>query len=89
MQRKPHEGRRSFFRGAATIAGAALAGSVIPLRVANAQQKASKKAMQYQDTPKNGQECSQCMHFQPPKACAVVEGDISPKGWCAAWAKKP
>ncbi len=89
MERNTNEGRRSFFRGAATIAGTALAASVIPLRVANAQQKASKKAMQYQDRPKNGQECDQCMHFQPPKACAVVEGDISPKGWCAAWAKKP
>ncbi|HSN20875.1 MAG TPA: high-potential iron-sulfur protein [Usitatibacter sp.] len=89
MEGKPRWGRRSFCRGAGAIAGAALAGTVIPLRVAVAQQKASKKAMQYQDSPKNGQQCDQCMHFEPPKSCKIVEGDISPKGWCVAWAKKP
>ena len=49
--------RRAFFRGAATIAGAAAAASIIPIRVAHAQ-KADKKSMQYQDTPKNGQDCA-------------------------------
>src|SRR5689334_24595534 len=48
-------------------------------------QKASKQAMQYQDQPKNGQQCDQCMHWIPgadPKAqgtCKVVEGSINPK----------
>jgi hypothetical protein len=51
-------------------------------------QKASQAAMKYQDKPHNGQECDTCMHFQPPHACAIVEGDISPKGWCIAYAKK-
>jgi hypothetical protein len=50
--------------------------------------------MQYQDQPKNGQQCDQCMHWIPgadPKAqgtCKVVEGSINPKGWCAAFVKK-
>lgn len=81
--------RRRFFRGAAAVAGAALAGTVIPIRVAEAQQKASKQAMQYQDHPKGDQECDKCMQFEPPKSCKVVAGDISPKGWCVAFAKKP
>ena len=85
MNEKPEVTRRNFLRGAAT----AVAGAAIPIRFAHAQQKASKQAMQYQDTPKNGQQCDQCMHFEPPKSCKVVEGDISPKGWCVAWAKKP
>jgi len=25
----------------------------------------------------------------PPAACKVVEGKISPKGWCAVYAPKP
>lgn len=79
--------RRSFLRGAATIAGAAGAASIVPIRVAHAQ-KADKKSMQYQDTPKNGQECSACQYFQAPNKCGIVEGDISPKGWCVAFNAK-
>ena len=50
--------------------------------------------MQYQDQPKNGQECDQCMHWIPganPAAtgqCKVVEGPINPKGYCVAFVKK-
>jgi hypothetical protein len=46
--------------------------------------------MQYQDSPKNGAECSTCMQFIPGKKpqCKIVEGDISPKGWCLAYSKK-
>ena len=74
--------------GAAALAGACVA------RAALAQAKAPKQAMQYQDQPKNGQECDQCMHWIPgpnPGAqgsCKVVEGPINPKGWCAAFVKK-
>jgi anaerobic selenocysteine-containing dehydrogenase len=75
-------------RGAAALAG----GCVAP--AALAQAKASKQAMQYQDQPKNGQQCDGCMHWIPgPKpdaqgSCKVVEGSINPKGWCAAFVKK-
>jgi anaerobic selenocysteine-containing dehydrogenase len=84
MNEKHEVTRRNFLRGAAT----AVAGAAIPIRFAHAQQKASKQAMQYQDTPKNGQQCDQCMHFEAPKSCKIVAGDISPKGWCVAFAKK-
>jgi hypothetical protein len=81
--------RRAFFRGAATIAGAAVAASVIPIRVVQAQTgKADKKSMQYQDTPKNGQKCDECVYFQAPNKCGIVDGDISPNGWCVAYTKK-
>jgi hypothetical protein len=80
--------RRGFFRSAATLAGAAVAAGVIPIRVVNAQQKLAKDAMKYQDTPKDGQECDQCVYWQPPEGCGLVEGKISPKGWCVAFNKK-
>ena len=88
MDEKPKVTRRVFFRGAATIAGAALAATVIPIRVANAQAKVSKEAMKYQDSPKGDQQCDKCVYFQAPKSCGLVEGDISPKGWCVAYNKK-
>lgn len=79
--------RRVFFRGAATLAGAALVAAVIPVREARAQ-KLAKSALQYQDKPKNGQRCDECVYFKPPNACGLVEGDISPQGWCSAFNKK-
>ncbi|HUI99443.1 MAG TPA: high-potential iron-sulfur protein [Usitatibacter sp.] len=88
MDEKSKLSRRSFFRGAATVAGAAVAASVIPVRLVHAQTKSSKESMKYQDHPNNGSECSMCAYFQPPHSCAVVDGDISPNGWCVAFAKK-
>jgi hypothetical protein len=57
--------------------------------MAEAQSKVTQKVARYQDTPKNGQKCSDCNFFRPPKACQLVQGDISPNGWCAFFAKKP
>lgn len=76
--------RRALLGGAALAAGAA---ALMPLR-AHAQQKVAQSAAQYQDSPKNGQQCSTCAHFQPPNSCQLVEGKISPNGWCALYMKK-
>jgi hypothetical protein len=69
--------------GVAVLAGAGL---VTP---AAAQQKIEKSLVLYQEKPKDGQQCSKCLQFQPPDACAIVEGKILPTGWCGAYAPKP
>ncbi len=51
--------------------------------------KLNKQAVMYQDQPKGDQQCDKCVRFQPPNACQVVEGVISPKGWCGVFAPKP
>jgi hypothetical protein len=79
--------RRSVLRGMVLLAGGSLAAGVIRVRPAYAQ-KASKADAKYQDTPKDGQKCSACVYFQPPAACGVVEGNVSPEGWCAMYNKK-
>ena len=56
--------------------------------VTEAAAKMSQKSVDYQDTPKNDQECSNCSLFQEPNSCTIVDGEISPKGWCKFWAKK-
>ena len=56
---------------------------------AEAQQKATQQMVQYQQTPKNNQECDGCLHFEPPTSCKMVAGKINPKGWCALYAPKP
>jgi hypothetical protein len=84
--------RRRLLRNAAAM-GALAAAAQWVARPALAQAKASQKAMQYQDQPKNDQKCDSCMQFIPgpqPGAsggCKVVEGPISPNG-CIAYVKK-
>ena len=79
--------RRSVLKSAILLAGAALT-SAVPGRQSRAQQKASKEAMKYQDKPSGDMRCSNCQQFVPPSTCKVVEGSISPDGYCIAWVKK-
>lgn len=82
---KPENGaRRSFFRYMALLG---LAGfSAVPLQAA----KIAKAAVQYQDTPRDGQVCRDCMHFLPDTGgCKLVAGPISPEGWCRLFVLPP
>ncbi|MCX2780881.1 high-potential iron-sulfur protein [Microbulbifer thermotolerans] len=80
--------RRQFLK----LSGCSLAllpAALIATDRAVAQTKAKKEVVQYQDTPKNGQKCVDCILFEAPEACKVVEGKISPDGWCSLFAPKP
>src|SRR5271166_3479112 len=83
--------RRSILRKVAlTAGGTAVLGSVIGgYRSADAQTKAAQSVVGYQSTPHEGQACENCLQFQPPNACKVVAGVISPAGWCKVYVKKP
>jgi len=87
MDKQGKSSRRSLLRGALLLAGGTLAAAVIPVRKAYAQ-KAPKADMKYQDSPKDGQKCDQCVYWQAPNKCGVVEGDISASGWCVMFNKK-
>ena len=80
--------RRVAMRSAVVIGITALAGIAKAQQAAPAQ-KADKKAVMYQTTPKNGQSCNKCVQFEPPNACKIVAGDISPAGWCLLFSPKP
>jgi hypothetical protein len=72
-----------------TLVAAALAAtSLISARGAGAGTKVSQPAVHYQMTAKDGQECDECAHFAAPGACKLVDGAISPHGWCRLWTKK-
>lgn len=79
--------RRLLLKSTVVLAGAGCA-AVLSCG-SQAQQKASKDAMKYQDHPNGQQQCDGCVQFVAPDACKVVDGKISPKGWCIVWAKKP
>lgn len=75
--------RRRLLRGTLAVFAFALTRSAISR--AQAQEKMSKQEAEYQDSPKDIRMCATCTLFQPPKSCKVVEGDVSPNGWCKAF----
>lgn len=51
--------------------------------------KVSQASVQYQIQPKGEQKCSVCQNFiAESNTCKLVEGQISPEGWCVLWMKK-
>ena len=69
---------RSLAAGAAALAAS----------IKEAAAKTAQAAASYQDSPKDDQRCDNCALFQPPSSCYVVDGTISPSGWCKFWIKK-
>ncbi|WP_130213072.1 high-potential iron-sulfur protein [Bradyrhizobium genosp. SA-3] len=55
---------------------------------AQAQQKISKSEAKYQDKANGNQRCQLCQFFQAPNQCQLVQGGISPNGWCERFAAK-
>jgi uncharacterized protein YjbJ (UPF0337 family) len=54
-----------------------------------ASKKVSQASVQYQSQPKGEQKCGGCQHFiAASNTCELVDGQISPDGWCKLWAKK-
>jgi hypothetical protein len=57
-----------------------------PYGTGRASDKMTREQAQYQDQPKGISMCATCTLFEPPRSCKVVEGDVSPQGWCKAFA---
>jgi hypothetical protein len=75
--------RRAFFKNMAFL-------GLVMFSTSKLHAKGSKKQYQYQETPKNGEACKDCNYFEPKSnTCKVVEGSISPQGWCALYLKAP
>jgi hypothetical protein len=49
-------------------------------------EKLSKAQAQYQDSPRGIAMCATCTLFVAPRGCKVVDGVISPNGWCKEYA---
>jgi hypothetical protein len=75
--------RRSLLEGAVCVGGAALLHAAAAIRLAEAQAgKISQKVVKYQHTSIGEDMCSGCELFVPPHSCRIVDGTISPSGWC-------
>jgi high potential iron-sulfur protein len=69
-------------------AGCAAGAAALLLPARQAAAKMSQPSVSYQDSPKGDQKCSNCSLFQEPDGCTLVDGKISPEGWCKFWVKK-
>jgi len=74
--------RRNFLIAMAGVAPLVTLGSM------SAEAKMAQTNVGYQTEPKDGKECDQCNFFVAPNACKVVDGDITPTGYCKLWNKK-
>jgi hypothetical protein len=80
--------RHTISRRRALIAAGATPLLVMIANRASAGAKVSQSAVHYQVSPKDGKDCDDCSNFVSPSACKLVDGNISPKGWCRLWAQK-
>jgi hypothetical protein len=90
------QARRSLMKKAVMfIAGMSALPLLEIMRNARAEGKLAKADVKYQDRPNAGKDCDDCLQFIPGASadasgtCKVVEGVISPHGYCAAFTRKP
>lgn len=70
--------------------------AMIPIVALAAKNEGIRTSMKYKDTPEGDKKCENCNLFIPgasptaPGGCKVFPNDteISPNGYCMAWAKK-
>ncbi|MFA6188448.1 MAG: high-potential iron-sulfur protein [Sulfuricurvum sp.] len=74
--------RRNFFKFMLAV-GAVSFGTV------SLHAKVTKLVVKYQQKSTTGKTCKDCAHFLfKTNECKLVEGKISPKGWCTYYLKK-
>jgi hypothetical protein len=72
------------------LIGAALkaisAGFLWRMAPTQASEKMTRQQAEYQDKPNGIYSCALCTLFEKPNTCKVVAGEVSPDGWCKAFA---
>jgi hypothetical protein len=73
------------------INAAAIAGTIAVVAgkaAADSANKAPQRAAGYQSQPSGGKKCADCAQFRSPDGCSLVQGPISPTGWCRLFRAK-
>ena len=90
MKDNMNQSRRNMLK----LGGIALA--MVPVAAFAAKNDAMRTSMKYKDSPEGDKNCANCLQWVPGKTptdlggCKLFPGDteVSPKGYCVAWAKK-
>ena len=72
----------------AAVGGAAVIAVGLTTSASAAPKKFSQQQAHYQPIPKSGQRCQTCALWEAPTSCQVVEGQVSPSGWCILYQAK-
>jgi High potential iron-sulfur protein len=88
--------RRDFLKAAGAVLSAIPVLLLVPHWADAATNASTRAALKYQAKPEGDKRCANCMQFVPGSSakalggCKVIPGDteISPQGYCTAWAKK-
>ena len=81
-----HISRRDLLRVVA--GGGVMISAGIVSTPALAANKIPHKTVRYQPTPKGRQRCDNCLFWQPPGSCKLVQDPIAASGWCTLYKKK-
>jgi hypothetical protein len=81
--------RRSMLQQMATTVAGTVTVLTIAAKHAQAQNKLAKKDVNYQEKPNGNQKCENCVNFEAPSGCKVVDGPVIPQAWCKAYGPKP
>jgi hypothetical protein len=79
---------RRDFLSTAVVGGAAIAAAGAFASPARSASKMSQKAVSYQPMPKGNRQCANCLNFEAPASCKLVDGTISASGWCTIYITK-
>jgi hypothetical protein len=63
-------------------------GALAEIDSVQAVTKVAQKTVGYQSKPMGTAQCSNCMHFEAPSSCKVVDGNIEPAGWCRLYSQR-
>jgi len=66
----------------------ALALGALAASGARAASKVPQSQAGYKPSPNGGARCDRCVQFQPPAACQIVAGAVSPQGSCLFFAPR-
>lgn len=75
--------RRAVLGGALLVLTGLGAGSV-----AAQAKKIPQTAASYRNKPMGKARCDNCSLWQSPESCKLVEGPVSPSGWCSLYSPK-
>jgi hypothetical protein len=83
--------RRALLESAAMALGVVMAsGAARPVAAQETPEadKINQADAHYQNQPKGQQRCEICLQFEPPNRCKIVQGPITPHGWCQFFAAR-
>ena len=71
-----------------SVTGGAILAALGAASSAQAYGKIAQKTVNYQTSPKGKARCGTCAQFLAPADCKIVQGPITPDGWCSVYAPK-